>query len=226
LIDRDGHPRIADFGLLTIISDHANFVSSISRLEGGTTRWMSPELLDPEIFELEDSRPTKESDIYALGMVVYEVLSGQAPFPQCKDAVVIRKVMVGKRPGRPQGEQGTWFKDGLWDMLTLCWKHSREDRPSLKALLQCLERVARPSRPPSPTHLIHLEDIQRLVDQIRKHCSKISRPIAQVNPLPLPSPWMPINWSTPRSERVFASYGSVRQSYQSPLRSFPRSAAV
>ena len=37
---------------------------------------MSPELLDPERFgmpESEDSRPTKQSDCYALGMVIYEV---------------------------------------------------------------------------------------------------------------------------------------------------------
>jgi len=40
---------------------------------GGTTRWMSPELLDPDRYGLPDSRPTKESDCYALGMVAYEV---------------------------------------------------------------------------------------------------------------------------------------------------------
>ena len=37
---------------------------------------MSPELLDPERFgmpELEDNRPTRQSDCYALGMVIYEV---------------------------------------------------------------------------------------------------------------------------------------------------------
>lgn len=40
---------------------------------GGTSRWMSPELLDPERFGASDDRPTKESDCYALGMVIYEV---------------------------------------------------------------------------------------------------------------------------------------------------------
>jgi len=43
---------------------------------GGTRRWMSPELLDPEKFgvpESEDNRPTRQSDCYALGMVIYEV---------------------------------------------------------------------------------------------------------------------------------------------------------
>ena len=39
----------------------------------GTIRWMSPELLDPDRFKVSDSRPTKQSDCYALGMVVYEV---------------------------------------------------------------------------------------------------------------------------------------------------------
>ena len=43
---------------------------------GGTYRWMSPELLDPERFgmpESEENRPTRQSDCYALGMVIYEV---------------------------------------------------------------------------------------------------------------------------------------------------------
>jgi len=37
---------------------------------------MSPELLDPERFgvpESEGDRPTRQSDCYALGMVIYEV---------------------------------------------------------------------------------------------------------------------------------------------------------
>ena len=39
---------------------------------GGTFCWMSPELLDPQTFG-SDGRPTRESDRYALGMVIYEV---------------------------------------------------------------------------------------------------------------------------------------------------------
>jgi len=34
---------------------------------------MSPELLDPNRFGAPDPRPTKESDRFALGMVIYEV---------------------------------------------------------------------------------------------------------------------------------------------------------
>ncbi|KAF9644872.1 kinase-like protein [Thelephora ganbajun] len=151
LIDSEGHARIADFGLLTMISDSTNLISSISRVEGGTTQWMSPELLDPERFGLDDSRPTEESDCYALGMVVYEVLSGHSPFPGCKDPVVIRKVMDGERPERPQAIQGTWFTDGLWEMLERCWEPRPDDRPSLKTIFQSLEGVARPLLPPSPT---------------------------------------------------------------------------
>ena len=144
LIKHDGHACIADFGLFVIISDHTSCISTISNAEGGTTQWMSPELLDPERFGLNHSCPTKESDCYALAMVIYEVLSGQAPFAGCKGATVIWKVMDGKRPERPQGRQAAWFTDGLWDTLELCWKPRPYDRPSLKTLLQCLEGVTRP----------------------------------------------------------------------------------
>ena len=55
------------------LSHIASQVSLISFTGGGTPRWMSPELLYPEQFGVSDDRPTKQSDCYALGMVVYEV---------------------------------------------------------------------------------------------------------------------------------------------------------
>ena len=150
LVNHQHHACIADFGLLRIISDSTSSISSISHVEGGTTQWMSPELHDPDRFGMKDGRPTKESDCYALGMVIYEVLSGHVPFPKCTAPIVIRKVMEGERPGRPQGTRGAWFTDDLWRMLELCWKPQPDDRPGPGAILQCLEEVPRPSRPPSP----------------------------------------------------------------------------
>jgi hypothetical protein len=106
---------------------------------------MSPELLDPDQFGSKDGRPTRESDCYALGMVIYEVLSRQVPFAPDKDFIVMRKVLEGERPGRPQGEEEVWFTDDLWATLELCWATRLETRPSIKAVLECLGRVSRQS---------------------------------------------------------------------------------
>jgi len=120
-------------------------------VEGGTFRWMSPELLDPESFSLTESRPTKESDCYALGMVVYEVLSGQVLFAQIASPVVIRMVLEGKRPGRPPGGERNQLTDGIWGVLELCWKPRPSDRASAKAVLQSLE--GKPSQVPQHNDL-------------------------------------------------------------------------
>jgi len=143
LIDEDRHARLADFGLLTIISDPTNFTASSSYVKCGTTRWMSPEIPNPDLFGFKDSRPTKESDRYALGMVILEVLSGQPPLASDKDFIVMRKIIEGGRPGRPKGPEGEWFGDDLWRMLELCWAMPPESRPSIEAVLGCLERVRR-----------------------------------------------------------------------------------
>ena len=87
LIDNDRRARVADFGLSTItgVATHgaggprSSLISNdtlMSFTGGGTRRWMSPELLYPERFgmpESENNRPTRQSDCYALGMVIYEV---------------------------------------------------------------------------------------------------------------------------------------------------------
>jgi serine/threonine protein kinase len=150
LIDKDGQARLADFGLLTIVSDSTNPTVSSYSANGGTTRWMSPELLEAHQLGTKDCRPTKESDCYALGMVIYEVLSGQAPFTPYKDFVVMRKVIEGERPERPEGVKGEWFVGGLWETLEMCWAAEPESRPSIQAVFECLERVSKDWNPPSP----------------------------------------------------------------------------
>ena len=115
---------------------------------GGTIRWTSPELFDPERFGLQDSRPTKKSDCYALGMVILEVLSGQVPFVGDGDFVVVRKVIVGEFPRRPEE---AWFTSGVWALLESCWAPEPPDRPRLEYVLRCLEEAS-----PSWTRLSRL----------------------------------------------------------------------
>jgi len=93
LINKYSRACLADFGLSTIVGvEHraafrhffipaASKVSLMSFTDGGTTRWMSPELLDPDRFKITDCRPTKQSDCYAFGMVIYEVRTPDAIVP-------------------------------------------------------------------------------------------------------------------------------------------------
>jgi len=95
LVNKERRACIADFGLSTITGVAAHATAGVSRAslisndtlmsftEGGTRRWMSPELLDPERFRIPESegdRPTRQSDCYALGMVIYEVSVWASPF--------------------------------------------------------------------------------------------------------------------------------------------------
>jgi len=142
LIDQTGNARLADFGLLTILSDPANHLSSSSFTQGGSARWMSPELIDPQRFGLEHSCPTKSSDCYALGMVIYETISGHLPFHQHADLTVFVKVLAGERPSR-----GAGFADSLWKMFGQCWVPQPNERPAIRDVLQCLAG-ALPEPPP------------------------------------------------------------------------------
>ena len=138
LIDQTGHARLADFGLLTIITDPTNLLTSTTYSHGGTARWMSPELIDPQQFGLESSRPTESSDCYALGMVIYETISGNPPFHGDTDLTVLAKVLQRKHPPR-----GAKFGKDLWRMLERCWESQPSSRPSIGEVLRCLEALSK-----------------------------------------------------------------------------------
>ena len=114
LVDETGHACLGDFHLPAIIPDTTKPASSNSPLHGGTIPWMSPDLIDPKKFNLQDGRPTKHSDCYGLGMVIYKVLSGRIPFYQHPIYIAVVRVLEGERPERPQGVEGMWFEDDVW----------------------------------------------------------------------------------------------------------------
>jgi len=114
----------------------------------GAVRYMAPELLNPSGFGLEDSIPTKESDIYAFGMVTYQVrnprfiissivqrsvqiITGHQPFPGAKDGLIIYNIVAGERPGRPL-DPNEWVSDNVWYLISRCWSSSLKSRPDAK----------------------------------------------------------------------------------------------
>jgi Tol biopolymer transport system component len=70
LFDEDGHPYLADFGIAKLTEATAVLTTGVI----GTPEYMSPE--QGEGKEKLDGR----SDIYALGVIVYQLLTGQLPF--------------------------------------------------------------------------------------------------------------------------------------------------
>ncbi|MHC5210432.1 MAG: serine/threonine-protein kinase [Planctomycetota bacterium] len=68
MIDGRGTVRLADFGLASLAGQHAD-----GGLPEGTPAYMAPELS-------AGGKPSVQSDLYALGLVLYEVLTGSKAF--------------------------------------------------------------------------------------------------------------------------------------------------
>ena len=136
MINDDGRALLMDFSLITLIPDQSTFLSTC--LAGGIVSFMSPEFIDPTRIGLEESRPTKEADCYALGMVIYEVLSGCVPFSGGV-SFAVSKILSGVRPEKPQGEAGKLFTVGIWDVVERCWRAEPRERASAQDVLLCLE---------------------------------------------------------------------------------------
>ena len=68
---------MADFGLVAIVDEITSRTTANSGECRGTIRWMAPELLSPDKFgftgELQKQLPSKDTDIYAVGMTILEV---------------------------------------------------------------------------------------------------------------------------------------------------------
>ena len=82
LVDDDDNICLTDFGLAVFIREAQDSIGYGST-RGGNPRWLSPELIDPELFAEQDQsgRPTFASDIYSFACGCIEVNAQQLSSP-------------------------------------------------------------------------------------------------------------------------------------------------
>lgn len=125
---------------------------------GGTTPYMAPELIYPIKFGLKRSQLSKEGDIYAIGMVVYEVVTGVRPFglENFREQQMVYAILDGMRPEKPENTEDIGFGRGIWEMVEKCWNQDRTRRPDTGDLRRRLTLAASWSSPVPPGRTIAL----------------------------------------------------------------------
>jgi serine/threonine protein kinase len=94
MIDRRGEPIIMDFGLAWRVDSEDGRLTKNGVILG-TPAYMSPEQLDgqPDSFG-------PRADVYSLGVMMYELLTGSLPFPGNGSVMSIIRDIVSKQPSK------------------------------------------------------------------------------------------------------------------------------
>jgi len=106
----------------------------------------------PELFAAS-AKPSKEADMYAFGMVVYEVVTGARPFGQRRALELLLPTIQGARPNKPENPVAVGFGQGTWELAEKCWDGDRGRRPAAGEALEHFRCVAKTSKVvgPGPT---------------------------------------------------------------------------
>jgi serine/threonine-protein kinase len=140
LLTRSGHVKVTDFGIAraaeaTTISEPGDIL--------GSAKYMSPE-------QAASNRVGPASDLYSLGVVLYEMLTGGFPF----DVVTPGDVPTEHAKGTPRrpGEANPGVPEALDDLVMRLLSASPEDRPGSSAeLLGELGRIKNGLPPAAPS---------------------------------------------------------------------------
>ena len=133
LLDDNLNAKISDFGLAKV-KTQSQLIATMGGCVGRIL-WMAPELFGRK------AKNTEKSDVYALGMVLYELLTHKLPFQddlvgKKPEAVIPDWLKNSERPDIPNyGDRS--FKE----LIEQCWHQDSGTRPTAEQVAQRLEQM-------------------------------------------------------------------------------------
>ena len=168
LLDTLNHTKVADFGLSIVKSNSASHSKKgTGRGGAGTIPWMAPELH-------EDQPNSKETDVYSLGVVLWEIVSRKMPYAGLVIGQMISKTVQGKRDPLPNP-----CPEVFRLMITACCDLEAKQRPTAEqvgdqfaAAIQSVESIptSLPIESPKPSSIVDIreEEMKKLLEKVKQ----------------------------------------------------------
>jgi serine/threonine protein kinase len=143
LLNQYLHAKLADFGLakVRVESLRSQAYAESSGKNVGTIPWMAPECFGP------CPNYSERSDMYAYGMVLWEIISRKIPYENVFDPVEIRTfVKEGERENIPEQSSNPReeIPNSFRNIILFCWFQEIEKRPTAKSAIEMLLDISIP----------------------------------------------------------------------------------
>eukprot|EP00198_Chlamydomonas_reinhardtii_P002311 XP_001691647.1 serine/threonine protein kinase 20 [Chlamydomonas reinhardtii] len=123
LLDERGTAKVGDFGLARF---KAGTLLATTNVEVGTTPYMAPE----NFAAGGEAAVSDKSDVFALGVLINEMVTRQRPWTGTRSAVVGYLVAIeGQRPTMAPADH-PHCPPGLRSLIQRCWRQNPDERPS------------------------------------------------------------------------------------------------
>ena len=158
MVTADGHPKLLDFGIAKLLeSDEAFGTATVHAAQMLTPAYASPE-------QMRGEQVTTASDVYSLGVILYEMLTGRSPYsPEATSPSVLLREVSEQEPEPPSLHGSRELRGDLDNIVLMALRkdparrYASVDRPpvatSTAICTGCLSRPAAIRSPTSPGNL-------------------------------------------------------------------------
>ena len=124
--------KVSDFGMARELESVYSGVEQQTAASVGPIRWMAPEQLTRLAY-------SRASDVFAFGVLLYEIWARAAPWAGLANVNVITQVVTGARMQLPDDSAGVPAE--ALAITARCWAHEARDRPSMREVGAALDEA-------------------------------------------------------------------------------------
>jgi hypothetical protein len=123
---RDLIAKVADFGMARLLNESV-YDEQTTLNAVGPLKWMAPEQMERRAY-------SRASDVFAFGVLLYEIFKREVPWQGVSNIVTAAKVMRGER----MDVSSRKIPHEVAALMLECWAHEPDKRPSMKHVQRVL----------------------------------------------------------------------------------------